>query len=116
MIDQFTRFLCDKCENDGFDSWNKTMHDGINYHGNYPNPCIYGLECSHCGHPAVTAYTSPDAAPTAIYSPDEDSYDYEGDAMTALERDPSAGTALRPSQHRDSDWSQGCVAAKGQLQ
>lgn len=115
MTDQFTRFLCDQCDKPGFDSWNKTMHDGINYHGNYPNPCIYGLECVYCGHNAVTAYTLPGVAPTVIYGPD-DSYAYEEEAMVLLELDPSNGKPLRPSNQRDSDWSQGCLAAQGQLQ
>lgn len=114
-MDQFTRFLCDKCDRPGFDSWNKAMHDGIDYEGDYPNPAVYGDECQCCGHPAAVCYTSPGLAPTAIYSPD-DSYSYEGGAIDQLQADPSRGQSLRPASKRDADWSGGCVGAKGQLQ
>lgn len=115
MIDQFTRFLCDKCDKPGFDSWNKAAHDGLNFEGDFPNPMIFGDMCQCCTHPAVVAYSCPGIAPTVIYSID-DTFDYELDAMAKLESDPSCGQPLRPSDERDADWSGGCVAAKEQLQ
>lgn len=114
-MDQFTRFLCDKCEEPGFDSWNKMMHDGIDFKGDYPNPCIYGLECVYCMHPATVAYFTAGIAPTVIYSPD-DNYVYEEEAMDRLQANPALGQTLRPSMKRDADWSGGCLAAKAQLQ
>lgn len=106
-FDMFTRWLCEKCEEPGFDSWNKALHDGINFHGNYPNPHLWGDTCQCCGAPAVVAYTTLDAAPTAIFG--LPSYADESDNMDRLLADPSLGTVLSPSLKRDADWSRGCM-------
>jgi len=116
MSDQFTRWTCGKCGQAGIDSWNKAMHDGIDWDGEYPNPAVFGDTCQKCGWNVATCYTTPDCAPTAIYAADPDDFSYEQAAMEKLEADPSAGETLEPSTARDSDWSRGCVAAKGQLQ
>lgn len=115
MIDQFTRFLCDKCNRPGFDSWNKAAHDGLDFEGDFPNPMIFGDMCQYCTYPAVVAYSTPGIAPTAIYSVD-DTFNHESEAMAVLQLDPFNGITLRPSDQRDSDWSGGCLAARGHLQ
>lgn len=114
-FDQFTRWLCPVCGEHGIDSWNKAMHDGIDYGGDYPDPAIYGLDCDRCLHPVTVAYFAQDAAPRAIAAP-EDSYAYEAAAMAKFEADRGAGVELAPSLVRDSDWSRGCLVAKGQMQ
>lgn len=116
MSDQFTRWLCPKCGGAGIDSWNKAMHDGIDYGGQYPNPAVFGDACQKCGWNVAICYTTADCAPTAIFAPTMNNYNYELEAMNRLEADPSSGETLQPSTTRDSDWSRGCVAAKGQLQ
>lgn len=116
-FDQFTRWLCPECDQPSFDSWNKAIFDGIDQDpDDLPNPWILGDTCQHCGHPAVTCYTTPDAPPRAIFSIDG-TYAYEVFAMACFEADPAGeGVPLDPSDRRDSDWSRGCLAAKGQLQ
>lgn len=114
--DQFTRWLCAMCGEPGIDSWNKALHDGINWQGDYPNPAVFGDDCQSCGHPVAVAYTLPGEAPTAIYGPGFNDYSEEPEAMDALQLDPASGTPLLPSTTRDADWSGGCLAAKGQLQ
>lgn len=116
MSDQFTRFLCAKCGEAGHDSWNKAAHDGINWHGNVPNPLIYGDMCHYCGWPAVVAWGAPGEPALAIYSPDESSFAYENDAMARIEGHPDDAVKLEFAVKRDADWSGGCLAAKGQLQ
>lgn len=113
-FDQFTRWLCARCGGAGFDSWNKALHDGIDWEGDYPNPAVWGDQCQSCGHPAAVAYTTPDAAPTIIYGLED--YSTERADMVRLEADPSCGETMVPSDLRDADWSRGCLAAKGQLQ
>lgn len=114
MSDQFTRFTCKKCGSAGHDSWNKSLHDGLDHGGKYPNPFIVGDECQCCGWPAVIAWYGPGERARAIYSPDEDSYAYEIKAMGRIER--GEGDLLEFSDKRDADWSRGCVAARDQLQ
>lgn len=114
-FDQFTRWLCPKCNEPGIDSWNKALHDGIDHEGDYPNPWILGDNCQCCWHPVTLAYFSQDEAPRAIVSPDE-TFAYELGAMNELQANPAAGVELLPSASRDRDWSGGCLAAKGQLQ
>ena len=116
IFDQFTRWACPKCDRQGFDSWNKAMFDGVDHDpDNLPNPWTLGDTCQCCGWPCVVSYTTADAAPRAIASPD-DSYAYEAGAFKAFEADPNAGTPLNPTIFRDADWSRGCLAAKVQLQ
>lgn len=114
-FDQFTRWLCPVCNEHGIHSWNKAMHDGIDFEGVYPVPAIFGDECNYCGRPVTLAYFGRDEAPRAIVSPD-DSYTYEPAAMAEFEANPAAGVELLPSIFRDRDWSAGCLSAKGQLQ
>jgi hypothetical protein len=116
MSDQFTRFLCAKCGEAGHDSWNKAAHDGINWHGNVPNPLIYSDECHSCGWPSVVAWGAPGEGALAIYGPDAETFAYEDEAMARIEKHPEQAVALEYSAVRDGDWSGGCLAARGQLQ
>lgn len=120
MNDQFTRWLCPKCEGDGIDSWNKAIFDGIKHDGTLPNPWIFGDNCQRCGWPCVVRYTTPDAAPHAILGPvgldDPRTYSYEDEAFATMTRDPASGVQLEPSATRDADWSHGCLSAAAQFQ
>ena len=115
-FDQFTRWLCPLCNEPGVDSWNKALHDGVNHHGNYPNPWILGDDCQRCWHPLTLAYFAHNEAPRAIAAPNDHSYDYEPAAMAEFQAKRAAGVELLPSASRDRDWSGGCLKAKGQLQ
>lgn len=106
-FDQFTRWTCEICGDAGFDSWNKALHDGLNFRGNYPNPCVWGDTCQRCGAPAAVCYTTPDAAPTALFG--EPGYKDEDANMARLEDNPRVGLPMRPSLERDCDWSGGCT-------
>ncbi|WP_047168863.1 hypothetical protein [Rhizorhabdus histidinilytica] len=110
-IDEYTRWTCERCGKPGFDSWNKAMHDGIYFAGDYPNPAIFGVDCQDCGHPAVLAYTTPHMAPRAVFGPHQYDYAYEPAAMSAFQTDPHFGVELRPSSARDRDWRGGCLSA-----
>jgi len=113
QIDQYTRWLCAKCGNPGIDSWNKAMHDGVNYGGEYPNPAIFGDTCQSCGQPIVVAYSTPDTAPIALYGAPK--WASEAADMDRIEADPACGETLQASDKRDADWSHGCCAPKGPL-
>lgn len=115
-FDQFTRWLCPLCNEPGIYSWNKALHDGVDHGGNYPDPWILGDDCQECFHPITVAYFAADEAPRAIAGPSDGSYDYEFAAMLAFQANRTAGVELAPSTKRDSDWSRGCLAAKGHLQ
>ena len=121
-FDQFTRWTCTKCGRDGIDSWNKAVWDGPGFQTveEVPNPWLLGDNCQRCGWACVVMYTTPDAAPRAIYSPvgagDPFAYFYESEAFALIERNPSAYEELAPAGSRDADWSRGCLVAKGQLQ
>lgn len=120
MADQFTRWLCAKCGGDGIDSWNKAIFDGPSWEKGeiLPNPWVLGMECWRCLWPCVVCYTSPEAAPRALYGPyasGEQAYEYEAAAFLRIE-DQSASIELLPSTSRDVDWSAGCLAARAQLQ
>jgi hypothetical protein len=66
----------------------------------------------------VVAYTTPDAAPTAIFG--APGYSDENANMDRIGADPTVGITLLPSLARDRDWSGGCMnlypapAIKGQ--
>lgn len=92
------------------------MFDGTGYGPEYPDHIILGMECCNCGWPVVTLYTKPENAPRAIYGPTCDDYTYEELAFEAIRDAPGPSIELEPSDHRDGDWSRGCVAAKGQFQ
>jgi hypothetical protein len=106
-VDQFTRWLCEKCGNPGIASWNKARYDGN------PFPpesygMIFGDNCNECWWPITVRYPAPDMAPRVIYGPDSSGFAYEPDAMDALARSLDAGAPARPSEQRDRDWSGGC--------
>jgi hypothetical protein len=106
-FDMFTRWLCEKCGEAGIDSWNKSMHDGLDFEGDYPNPAVWGDTCQHCCAPVVVAYTTPDIAPTAVFG--LPGYSDENANMDRIGLDPTVGVTLRPSLKRDHDWSGGCM-------
>jgi hypothetical protein len=91
-FDLFTRWLCEKCEKPGIDSWNKAAHDGLDFEGDYPNPIVWGDTCQCCGAPVVVAYTTPDAAPTAIFG--APGYSDENANMDRIGADPTVGITL----------------------
>ena len=112
-VDQYTRWLCDKCGKAGIDSWNKALYDG-----NPAPPAAYGLifgdSCQYCMWPVTVRYPAPDMAPRAIYGPipyGDRQFSYETDAMLSLEFNLGAGEPLQPSTERDRDWSGGCSRA-----
>lgn len=113
VTDQFTRWLCPKCGEAGFDSWNKAMFDGVVQDPEaLPNPWILGDSCHVCTWPAVTCYTLPTEPPRAIFGPMLHQFSYESEAMRLILADPEAGEYLLPALKRDADWSQGCMHAK----
>lgn len=115
-INEFTRFLCPRCGQDGVHSWNKSAWDGPGW-DQPPNPMIFGEDCNCCGWPLTVRYDGPEEPPVAILCPDDPpSYTYEDDAMAALEQDRAAGVVLSAATTRDADWSRGCLAARAQLQ
>ncbi|MFY9349101.1 MAG: hypothetical protein WBL20_08070 [Sphingobium sp.] len=117
-FDQFTRWRCPKCGAGGFDSWNKAMFDGVSHDPDaLPNPWVLSDCCHVCAWSAVVSYTTPDAAPRAIFAPSRCWFDSEEELAACREIvDGTDGHALLPSLVRDADWSRGCMAAKGQLQ
>lgn len=122
IFDQFTRWCCPKCGQDGIDSWNKAVWDGPGFQSEdeIPQPWIIGGECFRCWHPCVMIYPGKDAPPRVFLAPspldEENAYSYELQALDMAENNPLLGTECLPSTSRDRDWSGGCLAAKGQLQ
>lgn len=115
--DQFTRWCCPKCGDDGIDSWNKAVWDGPGYQSldEVENPHIIGGECWRCWWPITVAYFAPGETPRAIVAP-SDNYSYEETAFAKFAASPGNGVTLTPAKSRDADWSRGCSTAKGQLQ
>lgn len=116
--DEFTRWCCPKCGQDGIDSWNKAVWDGPGYASldEVEFPHIIGGECWRCWWPIAVAYFAPGDAPRAILAPADDDYSYEDAAFADLADPASKAAVLAPAQTRDADWSGGCIAARGQLQ
>lgn len=123
--DQFTRWLCPSCGQDGFDSWNKAVFDGPTWEdeGELPSlahPYMLGCECWRCDQDATIRYTSPGVPPRVIMAPEDHKpgqwMEFVESAFAEFNANPEAGVACLPAQTRDADWSRGCLAAKGQLQ
>jgi hypothetical protein len=109
-VDQFTRWLCEKCGSPSICSWHKTYWESG---AGDVERMTFGQECWDCGWPLVVCYPAPDMAPRAIYGPfastTVDQYAYEQDALRLLEASISNGEPCRPSAERDRDWSDGCA-------
>lgn len=116
---QFNRWLCPRCKLPGIDSWNKAMHDGLDFGGIYPPHYQFGHYCNTCndGHPAdlVVSYGGPEDVPRVILAgvanerpPDEVARSSQR-AFSTFDKNPNAGIACIMSHVKDGDWSRGCL-------